>query len=245
MDYKKILYEQLARDFSASPNEFAYGRNLFVRKKYPDGRRIYSSDKCMLKMLSVDGTGVMASESEALLTWLRSNFDGYAAWLSEVENLIKINDRLKEYGHKLKDFHHYYIPDKAADSIIMPELCPVKWYEQGEFEQFRGDSRFAESLAFSDTAPDMIAVVGLDENGNIIATAGASADSPTMWQIGVKVQYQARGRGIGSYLTWLLKREVTRRGFMPYYGTAESHIESQKVAYRCGFIPAWWEAYSD
>lgn len=66
-----------------------------------------------------------------------------------------------------------------------------------------------------------------------------------MRQIGVKVEYRVKGRGSGACLVWLLKNEVLWRGLMPFYGTAESHFESQREAYRCGFIPGWWKAYSD
>lgn len=245
MDYKTILYEQLARDFSVHAEDFSCRQNMFVRKKYLDGRRIYKSDRCLLKMLSVNGMGVIASESDALLGWMREHFDGYAAWLGETEKLIRIDARLREYGHRLADGHHYYIPDKNADSLVLPEVCDVRWFERDELEQFRGDQRFDQALAFSETAPDMLLVVGYDKDGEIIGSAGASADSPTMWQIGIKVEYRATGKGIASYLVWRLKNEVLRRGFMPFYGTAESHIESQRVAYRCGFLPGWWEAYSD
>lgn len=244
MDYRKIMYEQLARDFSARAEDFQGAGNLFVRKNYSDGRRIYRSDRCLLKLLSVDGTGVIASESDALLGWMKANSDGYAAWFSEVENLVRIDARLHEYGHHLADAHHYCIPDRHADSLVLTEVCDVRWFERDELEQFRGDRRFDQSLAWSETTPDMLLIVGYDKDGEIIGSAGASADSPTMWQVGVKTEFAVRGKGIGSYLIWRLKNEVLRRGFMPFYGTAESHIESQKVAYRSGFIPAWWEAYS-
>ena len=147
MDYKKIMYEQLAKDFSVRAEDFPGGRNRFVRKNYSDGRRIYRSDRCLLKLLSVDGDGVAASESDALLGWMREHFDGYAAWLGEVGNLIRIDARLREYGHHLADAHHYYIPDRHADSLVLPEVCDVRWFEREELEQFRGDPRFDQSLA--------------------------------------------------------------------------------------------------
>ncbi|MGN1346769.1 MAG: GNAT family N-acetyltransferase [Eubacteriales bacterium] len=245
MNYQQILYEQLAKDFSISVEELKQGGNHFVRKKYVEGRRVYRNDRCLLNLLSIGGTGVAAGDSDMLLNWMRRHFDGYAAWLGEAQNLIQMDARLREYGSRLAGCHHYYIPDKKADSAAVDAVCRVQWFEREELGKFRGDSRFEESLAFSETAPDMLAVVGLDDNDDIIGTAGASADSPAMWQIGVKVDERARGRGVGAYLVWRLKNEVLRRGFLPFYGTAESHIESQRVAYRCGFIPAWWEACSD
>ena len=66
-----------------------------------------------------------------------------------------------------------------------------------------------------------------------------------MWQIGIDVLPESRGRQIGPLLTILLKREILKRGKLPFYGTAESHIQSQKVAVKSGFLPAWAELQSD
>ena len=54
----------------------------------------------------------------------------------------------------------------------------------------------------------------------------------------------ARGRRIASALTALLKEELLRRGIVPFYGTAQSHIFSLNTARRAGFRPAWAEVYA-
>ena len=75
----------------------------------------------------------------------------------------------------------------------------------------------------------------------ILGMAGASCDSDTMWQIGINVEDIERGNGIGTMLVALLKNEVLKRGKLPYYGTAMSHVASQRVALSAGFVPAWVE----
>ena len=50
---------------------------------------------------------------------------------------------------------------------------------------------------------------------------------------------------LGWTLTALLAREVERRGALPFYGTSMSHIASQRVALRAGFVPAWTELYAE
>ena len=40
--------------------------------------------------------------------------------------------------------------------------------------------------------------------------AGASGDSPTMWQIGINVAPGEEGAGIGTMLVTLLKNEILR-----------------------------------
>ena len=77
--------------------------------------------------------------------------------------------------------------------------------------------------------------------GEILGMAGASADSPDMWQIGINVDTNARGCGIGTILVTLLKNEILKRGKLPYYGTAFSHLASQRVALSSGFEPMWAE----
>ena len=71
--------------------------------------------------------------------------------------------------------------------------------------------------------------------------AGASCDSPAMWQIGIDVERNMRHHGVGKLLVSMLKSEIIRKGILPFYGTGMSHIGSQKVALGAGFIPAWAE----
>ena len=51
--------------------------------------------------------------------------------------------------------------------------------------------------------------------------------------------------GIGSMLVVILKNEILDLGRLPFYGTAMSHISSQKVALNAGFYPAWAELYCE
>ena len=71
--------------------------------------------------------------------------------------------------------------------------------------------------------------------------AGASEDSKIMWQIGINVLEDEKGKGIASFIVQALKNEILNRGKVPFYGTVESHIISQKVALKSGFYPAFAE----
>ena len=66
-----------------------------------------------------------------------------------------------------------------------------------------------------------------------------------MWQIGINVNNSYRGKGIGAYLTNELKKEIIKKGVLPFYGTVESHISSQKIALRAGFTPAFYQMYTN
>lgn len=242
MDCKQQICKQLALDFNVSVADLQGEKNLFVLKQYRDGRRIYPNDDCILQILAINGILVMSSTDKTLLAWCERGFSKInGAWICEFAKLRYIDEKLRMMGHYIADGHHYYIPAKwdAAPNIVIQ----TQWYEKDELSQFIGDKRFCEAIGGDSNRPDMLAVTAI-QNGEIVGMAGASADSPTAWQIGIDVLPQARSRGIGSYLTLLLKNEIQKRGFLPFYGTGESHIQSQKVAINAGFIPAWWELYT-
>lgn len=148
---------------------------------------------------------------------------------------------LLEYGQNLVDAHHHYIP--AQMQISLEPRFDVRWYEKNEVEVFRGDNRFWEALLFDENTPDMLAVCAV-EGDTILGMASATRDCERLWQIGVNVTREGRGKGVGSYVTTLLREELLNRGIVPMYATVESHIKSQKVAFESGFMPAFYEIFS-
>ena len=56
---------------------------------------------------------------------------------------------------------------------------------------------------------------------------------------------EAEGMGIGTTLVAMLKNAVLDRGVLPFYGTSVSHIASQRVAVKAGFLPAWAELITE
>ncbi len=252
MDYQQELYRQLERDYSLPADSMPLRENLFVKKNYTEGRRIYKNDGCLLQILSIDGCAVFASTDDGLLEWCREQFqESSGAWMCEVDKLFKINGKLAEYGHCVADAHSFYIPQadaftdraEASSKARIPEGFQAVWYERPEMERFFGDSRFSNAVTGSELVRDVVCVAAVRE-GEAVGLAGVSSDSPTAWQIGIDVLPAWRHRGIGTALTAMLAGEVVRRGKLPFYGTGESHIQSRRVAYGAGFRPAWWELYS-
>ena len=90
--------------------------------------------------------------------------------------------------------------------------------------------------------PDKVAAVA--RRGNlVVGLAAASADHPNLWQIGVSVLEGHRGAGVGAALVSTCARAVLEEGNVPYYSTHLANLRSQAAALRCGFVPAWTEAY--
>ena len=154
----------------------------------------------------------------------------------------KLNERLSRDGFQIGMVHPFYIAEEKSE--VDTSDYEIRWYRDSEIEQFRGDSRFDEAYSFCETAPDIIGVAAVKDD-KILGMAGASMDSPVMWQIGINVDPDTRAKGIGRMLVALLKNEILEKDCLPYYGTSMSHIASQKVALGAGFVPAWAELVTD
>ncbi len=235
----KVLCRQLALDYCCSVEDILDGKNHFTVHRFLDGRRRFQEGKeCFLKAAVVNGK-LLFSGREPILNWCREQYGNTGGeWFFEAKNLKVLNDRLQEDGRRIEMVHPFYIAE--TPSAAEARACDIRWYEGAEIEQFRGDSRYGEAFAFCEDAPDVIGIAAL-RAGEIIGMAGASADSPAMWQIGINVDPGTRCAGIGTTLVALLKNELLRRGILPYYGTSMSHIASQRVALGAGFVPAWAE----
>ena len=127
---------------------------------------------------------------------------------------------------------------EGISNIFKPVLTDEK-----PIDEVKGAENYRGKLSFDSNAPDMIAVAAFDK-GEIVGMSGASMDSEMMWQIGIDVNPKCRGRNLGANLTVLLKEKIMEKGIVPFYGTAESHIQSQTVEVKSGFIPTWAELYS-
>ncbi len=237
-----IAKQQLALDFSCKPSDLEQSENMLVEGRFLDGRRVYESDGCALKILCFGERAIFTNNLVDMKTWIEEKLiHRDALWLFQIQNIRFIDGKLKEYGHEIADIHHYYLP--KAEITEMEPITKIKWYEQDEILQFENDERFDEAFAFDETHPDMLAVAALDGD-EIIGMAGASSDSETMWQIGINVVEEYRGRGIGTNLVILLKNELLKRCKIPFYSTIESNIYSQNIAIKAGFFPVWAELYS-
>ena len=85
----------------------------------------------------------------------------------------------------------------------------------------QGTTGLTRHSALTKKSPDMLGVAAISD-GKIIGMAGASADSPLFWQIGINVEKEAECRHIASTLVTILKEEIEKLGKVPYYGTSMS-----------------------
>ena len=239
MAMNEILMRQLSLDYCCKKEDLLDRKNHFQEHSFLSGRRRFQEgEKCFLKVAVVNGKLLFCGE-RGILSWCKERYgEETGAWFLEYKNLRELDERLGKEGYQVEMAHPFFLAETMTE--VPASRYEITWYEGKEIEGFRGDTRFGEAYAFDPYAPDVLGVSAM-EGGKILGMAGASADSETMWQIGINVEQEARGRGIGVLLVTLLKNEILRRGKLPFYGTSMSHLASQRVALASGFQPAWAE----
>jgi len=146
------------------------------------------------------------------------------------------------FGHTI-----YYVPNLGRlKKLPLPSGFSYYIKEGKEIHDLYQFPGFENAIQYDKNhpRPDVIAVYAMYDN-EIVAMAGASADSGLMWQIGIDVLPGFRKKGLAACLVSNLAIMIMERGVLPYYGTASSNIASQAVAYRSGFIPTWMCSYKN
>lgn len=238
-----VLAKQLSLDYCCTATDVEDHSNHFTVYTPLEGRRRFDAEEtCFLKAAALNGK-ILVTGREDVVSEVRERFADYnGSWFMEALPMAELNRILGKYGYRIHQCHPFF----TAETITPVDTgdYEIRWYRGEEINQFAGDERFDAAYCFNPLAPDMIGVAAL-RKGSILGMAGVSADSPELWQIGINTMPEARGRGIAPMLVTLLKNAVLEEHKLPYYGTAFSHINSQKVAFRSGFVPAWTELITE
>lgn len=241
----ELLCRQLAADYCCLPCEVSDDRNHFTEHRYLDGRRRFrEAEECFLKVAVINGKLLFTGQA-GIIDWCRETYASTGGeWFLEAKNMRSLDDRLRENGWRIAFAHPFFLSDRPADlPAALPDGFSLCMYDRTGIEQFRGDPRFSNAYTFLPEAPDVIGAAAFCGE-RIAAMAGASADSPLLWQIGIDVDPAMRGQGLAAVLVSRIRDEILRQGRLPYYGTGFSHIASQRTALRAGFLPAWVEIVS-
>lgn len=228
---KKIMmqsvYNQLAIDYNCSPNDFLKEGIIFTEAKQNEGRRTFPWITPRLEMITM-GNGVVINASEDILPCIRKQLEGKTRFEAFCIPFV--------YG-----INPYYLPD--IDNIVPLNKAEGFEYEMVEKQDIHklyeiNDFHYAIQYDVNSPRPEMLVVLAKYRE-KIVGMAGASADCRTMWQIGVDVLPQFRGKGLATALVNMLTLEILKRGYIPYYSTDCSNVISQHVAVQAGYFPAW------
>lgn len=234
-----LLLRQLSADFCVSEAEVLDDQHHFtVFEPRSDRRQYQEIVPCLLKIAVVGGKLLFTGRADIIARCRELYANANAPWFMESRNLAALDRELVAFGACIRHAR----PFSTADSIQLVDTkdFTIQRYTPETIPQFRDDDRFEDAYGFCDTAPDMLGVAALRDR-KILGMAGVSADSPYLWQIGINVLPEARGQGVAAMLVALIRNDVLSAGRLPYYGTSISHLESQRVALRAGFLPGWFE----
>lgn len=243
MKYTLQLSRQLALDYCCTPADILAPQNHFTEYRSLEGRRRFEEqDNCALKITVVNKKLLFTGKKE-IIELCREKYESCSGvWFMDVGNFRELDCILKPYGYQLKTAHPFFLPE--VESVEKGTGFEIRKYDREEIRQFAGDDRFDEAFCFDENSPDMLGVAAILD-GKIIGMAGASADSPLFWQIGINVEKEAEGRHVATTLVTILKEEIEKLGKVPYYGTGMSNLASQRVAANAGFRVAWVELLTE
>ena len=230
-----IVEEQFALDYNCQKNDFENKETLVTIAKKQLGQRRFEETENFFSILIYNGKLVITA-NEALESWCREILAKKmtAEWGFEAQTLM-INEKLREFGYQIDEAHVYFLPFALnAEKGRQVEIIPKE-----DIPSYANDKRIEEAFEYEACKDDEIGTVIRNESGEILAVAGASSNSDKMWEIGID-SFET-GKGYASKVVSRLAFEVWKLGRVPYYGTALSHLASQNVALRSGFLPAFCE----
>jgi len=237
---------QLAADFSCSGSAFDTEGVSIVEARELPGRRRFPWLEKSLKIATM-GRGAVVTCDAQRLEWAEKNLGNLdrdqlfsAATLALLQEFVAPDGQFIA-GPDLK----FVCSKDRLRPVPYTNWLQLEIYAEDRIDELRQRTEFQHGLSSTPQPerPDVLACVARKEN-EMIALAGASADSDDFWQIGVTVLPEFRGRGIAREVVHELTRAILARGKIPYYSTHVGNLASNNVAIRLGYWPAWTEIYA-
>ena len=230
---------QSAVDLGCSAEDFLRKDDVIVLSRADPGARKYLTLPFSCQLVTYGGN-IVASVSpelrEPVERYLAGSPVRYCAF--ETPRLFALDEALRPFGQRVCFMAEYFLPDPEVPAL--PD-CPYELrllYPEDFAPLYTAE--WSNALCEKRRELDVLAV-GAYDGGRLVGLAGCSADCEEMWQIGVDVLPDHRGKGLGPALTGRLTSEIFRRGKIPFYCAAWSNIRSVRTALRCGYHPAWIE----
>ena len=241
---QRIVIEQLAIDYNVNPMAFEGNKPEFsLVDENKTGKRKNIRNSRFLYVLCLGYKLIFCGNSE-IISWCREYYENYPAeWFMNFQNLNQLNSKINNFGYRVSPYsHHYYIPTgiKAEKTI----KYKIKWLEHNMIKSMGHPQEFKNAFFKNIYASKQIGIACYDKD-EIISVATATKVGRFLWELAVDTKEEYRKQGIASQLISRLSNKLLSEGNVCFYGTAESNIISQKVAYNAGFLPFWAEVYTE
>lgn len=231
----RLMKEQFAIDYGCSIHDFENKDTLVTVRNHNSLARKHE-EQGILSILSYGGKLIISAAPE-LFDWSQSILAKRisAEWGFEAGMLILIDKKLNELGYTIDQAHLFFTPKY---SMPMPKH-PIHILHSDKIEVLKKDERIDEAFLFEDYIEDVLGTALYDSQNELLAVAGATANSDRMWEMGINSF--AEGKGYASSALTVLTQEIMKLEKVPFYGTAMSHLASQNTALRAGFVPTFCE----
>ena len=189
--------------------------------------------------------GIVASDD--YLIYAMSTRQSAREWFAS-PTLGDLSSIAAECGQRLSEINHRFVaqPDLINAPIAQSQKYSFTRIDRNEIRNlFDETAYFRNALSYGrrPERPDSRAFVAQD-GSRIIGIAGASEDADGLFQIGVDVLDEYRGRRIGTTVVSLLAKSIIEDGGVPFYSTSSSNIISQRLCISAGFRPTCIEIYA-
>ncbi len=260
---KNIVLEQSAKDMMCDKNDFLKNEITVVSMAEHEKSQNRGNKKSIPSKLFCNlvyfGTGLVCTVDSKIYdkvkNLLETQLDKTELYRSfEPDFIYKLNEILLPYEIKINCMANFCLPSKNFFNKILPEPkiqnFSYKFFYDKEISSLYEEKGFDSALDYGSCISenpkirkDKIALVAYVDN-KIVGIAACTDDCDSMWQIGIDVVPEFRGKNIASFLVNKLSHKIFENGKVPYYCTAWSNISSRNTAIKAGFKPAWVEIAS-
>ena len=262
-EMKNIVLEQSAKDMMCDKNDFLKNEITVVsmaedeksqnrgnKKSIPDV--LFCNFVYFGKSLVCTCDLKVASQIQNLLENDLDKKEIYRAF--EPNFIYKLNEVLFPFERKINCMANFCLPrndflDFSVSSVKQYNF-EYKFFYDKEISSLYDEKGFDSALDYGSCISenpkirkDKIALVAYVDD-KIVGIAACTDDCDSMWQIGIDVVPEFRGKNIASFLVNKLSHKIFEKGKIPYYCTAWSNISSRNTAIKAGFKPAWVEIAS-
>ena len=232
-----LAKEQLALDLGCSMAAFDRMENTIVPLAPRPGAREYPGWDSGLRVVCFGKGAVAAVHPSRLFSYCPLFVGIEGGRLFDFPAMARLDKALSKAGRRLGVCQAFFLPGSSLPEYPVPEGIAPRFLTQSETAALGKTRRFPHALARESTA---LALAGF-EGEAVAGVAAAVVDSTRVWQIGVDVRPQSRGKGLARFLVVHLTREVLARGILPCYSTWTGNLFSKRLALSAGYFPAWLE----
>lgn len=187
--------KQFCLDIGLPWEEYSNTNKVFIQKSEYEpgtldiaskGARSYGGRNAFFRAIICLGQLFITCD-ESIYDWVVEQYSqSQPEWFCAYDNLRRLDEKLREHGHRIADTHVYFLPEEEKDAASQNDtVCgeesqselDLVWYSQEEILRFKEHNRFTSAICFWEKQPDVLAVVQMKDWGG--KTQGIAAKSPS------------------------------------------------------------------